>query len=141
MSCAHPSRKSGCGCGATASVRVWGLTSWGRGNAAGERGRWASTLPAHVYARLHENKWIDGVGAFLTADEVDAIFTGEIPAAAGRMAIGLDVGLTKDRTVLSLVRATADGLLVVDGLETWQGSPAKTCCPARPQRPTRNEPS
>jgi hypothetical protein len=80
------------------------------------------TLPAHVYARLHENKWVDGVGAFLTTDEVDAIFTGEIPAAGGRMAIGLDVGLTKDRTVLSLVRATADGLLVVDGLETWQGS-------------------
>ncbi len=39
------------------------------------------------------------------------------------MAIGLDVGLTKDRTVLSLVRATADGLLVVDRLETWRGSP------------------
>ena len=81
------------------------------------------TLPAHVYARLHENRWVDGVGAFLTAAEVDAIFTGEIPATGGRIFIGLDVGLTKDRTVLSVVRATADGLFVVDGLETWQGKP------------------
>jgi hypothetical protein len=24
------------------------------------------TLPPHVFARLHENKWVDGVGAFLT---------------------------------------------------------------------------
>jgi hypothetical protein len=32
------------------------------------------TLPPHVYARLHEARWVDGVGAFLTAEEVDAIF-------------------------------------------------------------------
>jgi Terminase large subunit, ATPase domain len=32
------------------------------------------TLPAHVFARLHLNQWVEGVGAFLTAAEVDGIF-------------------------------------------------------------------
>lgn len=40
------------------------------------------TLPAHVYARLHEARWVDGVGAFLTTEEVDAIFKEEACALA-----------------------------------------------------------
>ena len=35
------------------------------------------SLPPHVFARLHESRWVDAVGAFLTAAEVDAIFTAE----------------------------------------------------------------
>ena len=32
------------------------------------------TLPPHVFQRLHLNRWVDGAGAFLSAEEVAAIF-------------------------------------------------------------------
>jgi Phage Terminase len=38
------------------------------------------TLPEHVYRRLHENEWVEGVGAFLTEQEVEAVFTLEAEA-------------------------------------------------------------
>ncbi len=60
------------------------------------------TLPAHVYAHLHENRWVEGVGAFLTAAEVDAIFTDTLPHNHGLVAIGLDLGVAKDKTVASV---------------------------------------
>ncbi len=81
------------------------------------------TLPPHVFQRLHQNRWVDGVGAFLTAAEVDAVFSDDLPAVSGaRVSVGLDVGLTKDRSVLAPVAETKDKLLVVLGLETWAGS-------------------
>jgi hypothetical protein len=70
---------------------------------------------------LHENKWVDGVGAFLTGAEVDAIFAGDLPQGPGPGAIGLDLGLSKDRSVLSVVRRDPSGLVVVEGLTTWAG--------------------
>jgi Phage Terminase len=79
------------------------------------------TLPPHVFARLHLNQWVDGVGAFLTGAEVDAIFVDGLPDGAGPRAIGLDLGLSKDRSVLSIVRRDASGLVVVEGLTTWAG--------------------
>jgi hypothetical protein len=82
------------------------------------------TLPAHVYARLHESKWVEGVGAFLTATEVDQIFTADgPPAGAGPCAIGVDLGLSKDRSVLALAhRDTVTGVVTVEALETWAPS-------------------
>jgi hypothetical protein len=80
------------------------------------------TLPAHVFVRLHQNRWVDGVGAFLTAAEVDAIFVADLPTASGPPAIGLDLGVSKDRTVAAVVRL-ADGLVVCPALATWY--PAK----------------
>ena len=38
------------------------------------------TLPPHVFARLHLNEWVTGVGAFLTSQEVDSIFVEALPA-------------------------------------------------------------
>ena len=40
------------------------------------------SLPAHVYERLHESRWVEGVGAYLTAAEVDRIFTDDDAVAA-----------------------------------------------------------
>lgn len=84
------------------------------------------TLPPHVFARLHQNRWVDGVGAFLTAAEIDAVFAADLPETRGaRVAVGLDVGLTKDASVLAPVAETRpDKLLVVLGLETWRGTKA-----------------
>jgi hypothetical protein len=82
------------------------------------------TLPPHVFARLHRNQWVEGVGAFLTAAEVDGIFVEALPAARGQAAYGLDLGLAKDRTVLSRVRHDArTSRLVVEALETWTPRP------------------
>jgi hypothetical protein len=59
------------------------------------------TLPEHVFRRLHQNEWVDGFGAFLSSAEVERIFTTEAPPTGGRSAIGLDIGLARDRTVLA----------------------------------------
>jgi hypothetical protein len=84
------------------------------------------TLPAHTYARLHEARWVDGVGAYLTAEEVDAIFTTAAPTSdGGPVAIGLDLGLTRDRSVAAVVRAAPDGLVHVEHLVTWAGAPGR----------------
>jgi hypothetical protein len=83
------------------------------------------TLPPHVYARLHEARWVDGVGAYLTAEEVDAIFGAGLPyPLAGRCAIGLDIGLTRDRTVAALVR-NVGGVCAVQGVMSWEGRPGR----------------
>jgi hypothetical protein len=77
------------------------------------------TLPAHVYARLHENRWVDGVGAFFSAEEIERIFTEPFPLNPGARAIGLDLGLSRDKTVISLLRDDAPtGCLCVDALVT-----------------------
>jgi hypothetical protein len=83
------------------------------------------TLPPHVFARLHEARWVDGVGAFLTSEEVDAVFDDPLPhPLVGRTAIGLDIGLTRDRTVAAVVR-NLGGLCIVQALIAWQGRPGR----------------
>lgn len=78
------------------------------------------TLPRHVFARLHLNQWIEGAGAFLTAAEVDSIFTETVPPLRGPAVIGLDLGLTKDKSVLAVVRGDPQtNLIAVDALITW----------------------
>jgi len=79
------------------------------------------TLPTHVFARLHENQWVEGAGAFLTAAEVDAIFVPDMPTGSGAVAVGVDLGLLHDSTVVAVVRRDFDsGLVAVDDLETWR---------------------
>jgi hypothetical protein len=69
------------------------------------------------------------VGAFLTAAEVDAIFDPNLrpaahPSAGTSHAIGLDLGLTRDRTVAAVAhRDSTTGHVVVDTLRTWIGTP------------------
>ena len=82
------------------------------------------TLPPHVFKRLHQNLWVDGVGAFFTSAEVDAIFRPDLPLGSGVRSIGLDLGLSRDRTVISGLRADqATGLVCVDLLETYTPPP------------------
>jgi hypothetical protein len=79
------------------------------------------TLPPHVFARLHENRWVEGVGAFLTATDVDAVFGSDLPAGSGAIAIGVDLGITHDRSVVAAVRRDYEtGLVVVEDLATWK---------------------
>jgi hypothetical protein len=82
------------------------------------------TLPPHVFARLHEARWVDGVGAFLTAEEVDAVFAALPDVRGGCVAIGLDIGLSRDRTVAAAVR-NVGGLVAIEHLVTWAGKPGR----------------
>jgi hypothetical protein len=77
------------------------------------------TLPAHVFARLHESRWVEGAGAFLTSAEVDALFTDALPEGPGPVAVGLDLGVTRDAAVAAAVRRLAGGIVAVEVLETW----------------------
>jgi hypothetical protein len=85
------------------------------------------TLPPHVFARLHESRWVEGAGAFLLAAEVDVVFDAALRPAAQRVidapyALGVDLGLTRDRMVAAVVhRDPATGHVVVDALCTWEG--------------------
>lgn len=79
------------------------------------------TLPAHVYARLHESRWVEGAGAFLTAEEVDKIFAYGLPQGLGPVAIGLDLGVSGDRSAAAAVRCDREtGLVIVEALLTWR---------------------
>ncbi len=78
------------------------------------------TLPAHVYARLHESRWVEAVGAFLTVEEVDRIFA-DCPSGNGYRVIGVDLGVARDRSVAAVLRRDAQtGLVVVEALVTWE---------------------
>ena len=82
------------------------------------------TLPSHVFHRLHLNQWVDGAGAFLSSAEVEAIFSDQIPMAPGPRMVGLDVGLVRDRTALSLLRVDGlEGCVCVDALLTFEPPP------------------
>lgn len=82
------------------------------------------TLPPHVYARYCECRWVDGVGAFLTGVEVDGVFLNVPPLTDGAVAGGLDIGLTRDRTVFVIAR-NVGGLIVVMHMVTWAGAPGR----------------
>jgi hypothetical protein len=80
-----------------------------------------ASTPDHVYARLFDCRWVENVGAFLSVAEVDGLFTSDLPAGSGPTAIGLDLGLTRDSSVIAVVRRdyTTDSILV-EHLETWK---------------------
>jgi phage terminase large subunit-like protein len=77
------------------------------------------SLPPHVFSRLHENLWIDGVGAYLTEAEVHSIFTAEALPETVKHFAGLDLGIVKDRSVLAVAGSATEGRVVVKALRTW----------------------
>lgn len=85
-------------------------------------------LPAGVFQRLHENKWVEGANAFLTRSEVDASKDMTLKPQLGgkpgvRYFLAVDLGLTRDRTVLTICHKDAESNLVyLDFIKTYQGS-------------------
>jgi len=76
------------------------------------------SLPLHVYRRLHEGIWVESEGMFLSREEVDRIFQsyeGQVIAYA----IGCELGVTRDRAVLSVCGLTAEGVIVVERLYVY----------------------
>ena len=85
-------------------------------------------LPAHVFQRLHENKWTQGENAFLTKAEVEACKDYSLkPQLSGKEGIkyylAVDLGLTRDRTVLTIChKDMKENLIYLDYIKTYQGS-------------------
>ncbi len=79
-----------------------------------------ATLPEHVYARLHECRWVEGAGAWLSVAQVDGVFGG-VPEGDGEDSLGLDIGIARDRTVIARV-TRLDGLYAVRHLQVFAPS-------------------
>jgi hypothetical protein len=86
------------------------------------------TLPAPVFQRLHENKWVSPTGSIWSRDQVERcrdITLG--PQAVGRRGqsyhMGVDLGLTHDRTAAVICHKDFEaGRVVVDAIQVWEGS-------------------
>lgn len=88
--------------------------------------RQRETLPAHIFQRLHENKWVEGAGSFVTRAALarcfDDRFRQEPHGWRGRSyVLAVDLGLTKDRTAMAIMHRE-DDLYVLDDMQVWQGS-------------------
>ncbi len=85
-------------------------------------------LPAGVYQRLHENRWVQGENAFLMKAELDVCVDSLLkPQLGGRDGIkyylAVDLGLTRDRTVLTVCHKDGESNLVfLDHIRTFQGT-------------------
>ncbi|MDD3607175.1 MAG: hypothetical protein PHQ20_00020 [Candidatus Moranbacteria bacterium] len=85
-------------------------------------------LPAGVYQRLHENKWVQGENAFLTKVELEKCTDYTLkPQLGGREGIkyylAVDLGLTRDRTVLTVChKSENDNLVYLDYIRTFCGT-------------------
>ena len=85
-------------------------------------------LPAGVYQRLHENKWVQGENAFITRAEVEACKDYSLkPQLSGKdnvkYYLAVDLGLVRDRTVLTICHKDKnDNLIYLDYIKTYQGN-------------------
>ena len=84
-------------------------------------------LPSE-YTRRHLNVWAAGEDRLTSREDVAAC-VGDYdllePQPRSRYVGGLDVGLTHDRCVVTVAHQEADGRVVVDRQNTWQGTRAQ----------------
>ena len=89
------------------------------------------SLPPDVYQRLIENKWVEGVGSFITRAQlescVDRAWRPQLAGDSGTSYVAaLDLGLTRDRTALAVGHLDGEqNVVVLDSLMVWQGSKAQ----------------
>jgi len=109
---------------------------WLEGDSA-ERPPWISdedieearrTLPAPVFQRLHENRWVSATGSIWSREQVERCrdITLE-PQAVGQRGqsyhMGVDLGLTHDRTAAVIAHKDFEaGRIVIDSIQVWEGS-------------------
>jgi len=81
-------------------------------------------LPAHVYAREHENRWSSGTETFCNLGDWGRATDGPDPRRThdpGPCFAFLDLGWTHDETALAISKAEGEKTVIL-ALETWQGS-------------------
>ena len=82
-------------------------------------------LSPSVFARLHLNQWTESEDRLVSPGALEECVTlagPSEPVAGVAYVIGLDIGLTHDRTAATVAHL-ADGVVVVDLVTTWQGTP------------------
>jgi hypothetical protein len=87
----------------------------------------ALLLPAD-YARRVDNRWTAGHDRLATATQITGLAGGYDvldPVPGVRYVIGLDVGLTRDRTVATVAHRDPAGRVVVDRQKVWAGTPGR----------------
>ncbi|MBA7603817.1 hypothetical protein ES703_10935 [subsurface metagenome] len=85
-------------------------------------------LQPQVYQRYYENKWTQGSGSFVTREDVKRCLDSSLsPQGKGkpgfRYILACDLGLTKDRSVTTIVHKDKDRI-ILDSIRVWQGSPS-----------------
>lgn len=90
----------------------------------------AKLLPSSVAKRLYYNVWIDASEecGYLLRSDVEACIDPELqshfsPKPGFKYALGIDYGPKQNRTVLSRVKQSADGIIDLDECTVWQGTP------------------
>jgi len=81
-------------------------------------------LPEWEFARLHLNQWTASEDRLTNLDDIRACVTldgPQLPQPAIKYVVGLDIGLTHDRTVATVCHLE-NKTVVVDRQETWQGT-------------------
>jgi phage terminase large subunit-like protein len=85
-------------------------------------------LPAHVYQRLHENKWVQGENSFISKEElyqcVDHILKPQLTGRENlKYYLAIDLGLVRDRTVLTICHKDPDdNFIYLDYIKTYKGT-------------------
>jgi len=60
-------------------------------------------LPPHTYKRLHEAVQTDGAGAWLDQAEIENVFSAMPENPSGPVAVGVDLGVMRDRSFIAVV--------------------------------------
>ncbi|MBA7474857.1 hypothetical protein ES707_10219 [subsurface metagenome] len=84
-------------------------------------------LQPQVYMRYYENRWIQGIGSFVSPEDVQrCLDTSLSPTGIGKSGVSYilacDLGLTKDRSC-SIIVHRQNQLIVLDSIKIWEGSP------------------
>ncbi len=85
-------------------------------------------LPPAIFQRFWENRWTSGENAFLTREEVmqciDSVLKMQLEGKKDfRYYLAIDLGLVRDRTVLSIVHKNPeDNLVYLDYVKTYKGT-------------------
>lgn len=82
-------------------------------------------LTPAMFERLFEGRWATGEDRLTTEADLEACVVLDGPQDAvsdARYAIGVDLGLRRDRTAVAVCHRAADGRIVLDRLAVWRGS-------------------
>lgn len=86
-------------------------------------------VPESVYRRFYENQWVSSDGDFITTEMLRRCIDVErTPRLRGeydvrRYVIGVDLGMTHDRTVRAITHYDRElDLVVLDAMRVWEGS-------------------
>ncbi len=81
-------------------------------------------LPVHTYKRLHEAVQTEGAGAWLDQAEIESVFSPMPENPSGPVAVGVDIGITRDRSFIAAVTKDAGtGLFWVKHLLGYKPRP------------------